>query len=108
MKLITISQNGLSLTCALMLFTLPSNAPAQQSDKFAERDKALAEADRKAFSANMEAYERDVKPFLEKHCIACHGPKKLEADLSLDLLDADMKESASGARWPYSQIRSTG
>ena len=100
MKFLTIIRFRLPIACALMLLTLlTSTAPAQKKDKFAERDKALAAADRKAFAENMAAYERDVKPFLEMHCISCHGPQKLEADLSLDLLDADMKDSASGARW---------
>lgn len=90
-----------SLAVVAMGWTLllTSLAAAQGDDKFAERDRALAEADRKAFAENMAVYERDVKPFLEKHCISCHGPKKLEGDLALDLLDADMKDSASGARW---------
>ena len=76
-----------------------SDSYAAEEDTIAARNKAIQEADQKAFKANMAAYEKDVRPFLEKHCIACHGPKALEADLSLDLLDPDMKESTSGARW---------
>ena len=97
------SKFPLYLTNVLLIFAsgflFCDSATAQKKDKFEERDKALAEADRKAFEANMTMYESDVKPFLEKHCIGCHGPKKLEGDLALDLLDADMKESASAARW---------
>jgi len=85
---------------SLMLLTCATTAnAAPKEDKVAARNKALEEADRKAFQENMAAYDRDVKPFLAKHCIACHGPKSLEGDLSLDLLDADMKESTSAARW---------
>lgn len=83
----------------LILIVLCNVALAVDEKKIAERDKALAEADRKAFVANMELFERDVRPFLKAHCIGCHGPKKLEGDLSLDLLDPDMRESTSGARW---------
>lgn len=72
---------------------------APSDEKIAERNKALAEADEQAFAENMALYEKNVQPFLAKHCVACHGPKKLEGDLSLDLLDPDMKESTSGARW---------
>lgn len=72
---------------------------AQKSEKEIARNKALDEADRKAFEENRAAYDRDVKPFLKKHCIACHGPDHLEGDLSLELLDPDMKESVSAARW---------
>ena len=85
---------------AILLSTLVSPVTfAADEDTIAARNKAIQEADRKAFKANMAAYEKDVRTFLEKHCIACHGPKQLEADLSLDLLDPDMKESTSGARW---------
>lgn len=78
---------------------LATAANAADDDKLAARDKALAEADAKAFAANMQAYDEQVKPLLAKYCIGCHGPQKLEGDLSLDLLDPDMKDSASGARW---------
>ncbi len=47
----------------------------------------------------MAEFERAVRPFLDTYCVRCHGPKKLEGDLSLDLLDPDMRESTSGARW---------
>ncbi len=64
-----------------------------------ERDKALAEADKKAFEENMAAYNEKVKPFMEKNCFGCHGPKKQKGDVNLVLLDPDMKESPSAARW---------
>ena len=72
---------------------------AVDSKKVAARDAALKEADKKALAANMAAYDKEVKPFLEQHCIRCHGPKKLKGDLALDLLDPDMKESTSASRW---------
>ena len=87
---------GLACVCVSLAATLHAK-PSEE--KLAERDKALEEADRKAFEENMALYDQDVQPFLAKHCIACHGPKKLEGDLALDLLDADMKESTSAARW---------
>ena len=64
-----------------------------------ERDKALAEADKKAFEENMATYNEKVKPFMEKHCFGCHGPKKQKGDINLVLLDPDMKDSPSAARW---------
>lgn len=85
-------------TIALVLFGTVSKS-FSDDDTLAARNRALKEADRKAFEANMEAYQADVRPFLQKHCIGCHGPERLEADLSLDLLDPDMKDSTSGARW---------
>lgn len=90
------------VSCLLLVVCLagPAGAlAAPKQDKVAARDKALEEADRKAFQENMAQFEREVKPFLDKHCNRCHGPKKMEGDLSLDLLDADMKQSTSGARW---------
>lgn len=74
-------------------------AKPPKKDPVAERDKALAEADRKAFAANMTLFTRDVKPFLTKHCIRCHDSKRMKGDLSLEALDPDMKDSTSGARW---------
>jgi hypothetical protein len=65
----------------------------------AARQAALEEADRVAFEANMATYEHDVRPFLTKHCIACHGTKKQKGDLSLETLDSDMKASTSASRW---------
>ena len=90
--------NTLLLAAALFSLFLFSHRAFADDKKRAERDKALAEADRKAFEANMDTYETGVRPFLEKHCIPCHGPKKLKGDISLDLLDPDMKESTSAAR----------
>ena len=87
------------LLVALFIPFLVSDQALADDKKRAERDKALAEADSKAFEANMAAYQAVVRPFLEKHCISCHGPKKLKGDLALDLLDPDMKESTSASRW---------
>ena len=86
----------------LLFFTFSSMSlplAAVDEKKLSARDAALKEADEKAFEENMAAFEKDVKPFLEQYCIHCHGPKKLKGDLALDLLDPDMKESTSGARW---------
>ena len=95
----SIKYKTLSIIVVLLPLCLTGMARAQSEEQIAERDRALREADRKAFKENMAAYEQQVKPFLEKHCVACHGPEKREGDLDLGILDADMKESASGARW---------
>ena len=90
------------LVGALMLLSFePSMCAAKKpnSQKLAARNEALKIADRKAFEANMAAYKKDVLPLLQKRCFACHSGKKLEGDLSLTLLDPDMKASVSGARW---------
>ena len=90
---------GPLMGCVALCAAASSLFAAPDEEKLAERDKALEEADKIAFDENMALYEREVQPFLAKHCIACHGPKNLEGDLSLDLLDPDMKESTSASRW---------
>ena len=37
--------------------------------------------------------------FLQKHCIACHGPKKTRGDLRLDQLSRDFKSGVDGQVW---------
>jgi hypothetical protein len=51
-------------------------------------------------SESKTEYDKSVKTFLVKHCVSCHGPKKIEGErLDLTSLDPDMKSSTSGARW---------
>lgn len=40
-------------------------------------------------------YERDVKPIFQKHCHSCHGGKKQEASLRLDLKSSAFKGGES-------------
>ncbi len=40
-----------------------------------------------------------VKPFLEKHCIHCHGPEKQKGKLRLDDLAGDFLDSESAGKW---------
>ncbi|HWB00901.1 MAG TPA: DUF1592 domain-containing protein, partial [Pirellulales bacterium] len=40
-----------------------------------------------------------VAPFLARHCIACHGPDKQEADLRLDTLGVEITSAESAATW---------
>ena len=37
--------------------------------------------------------------FLQKHCVACHGPKKTKGDLRLDQLSRDFKSGIDGQVW---------
>jgi len=37
--------------------------------------------------------------FLEKHCLRCHGPEKVERDLRIDQLSRDFKLGADGHLW---------
>src|SRR5687767_14406448 len=39
--------------------------------------------------SDLRSFDEHVRPFLEKHCVACHGPLTAEAKLRLDTLAAD-------------------
>jgi cytochrome c553 len=41
-------------------------------------------------------FDRDVKPLLAKHCLACHGPDKQRADLRLDRKADALRGGESG------------
>src|SRR5689334_22427770 len=43
-------------------------------------------------SARSEASEKlaaELRSYFAEHCVACHGPKKQESDLRLDLVEVD-------------------
>ncbi len=39
------------------------------------------------------------EPFLETHCVRCHGPDKAKGDLRIDELSRDFKSGANGHLW---------
>lgn len=41
-------------------------------------------------------FDRQIRPLFERHCYACHGPKKQESELRLDARDAALKGGFSG------------
>ena len=41
-------------------------------------------------------FQRDVRPILVKHCVACHGPRSHKADLRLDAATLIHKGGESG------------
>src|SRR5262245_45268343 len=46
-----------------------------------------------------KAFEDQVRPFLVKHCLACHGMEKPKGDLRLDRLGVDFGDAASRKTW---------
>ncbi len=45
-------------------------------------------------------YEGDIRPILEKHCFACHGPDKQKNDIRFDTLSTDLlADSAAAETW---------
>lgn len=49
--------------------------------------------------SNGQGYETDVRPFLAKYCVGCHGPSKQKADLRVDKLDPDMVHGSDTDMW---------
>ena len=62
-----------------------------------------AAAESNAPASNAEAltrlYDRQVRPFLQQHCFACHSGDKPKGDLRLDRLSADFATDADRKQW---------
>ncbi len=43
--------------------------------------------------------EREVKPFLQKHCYSCHGAKKAKAGFRIDELGMDFLKGTTADDW---------
>jgi mono/diheme cytochrome c family protein len=50
-------------------------------------------------AASATTFEQTIRPLLAEHCLRCHGAKKQEAGLRLDLLGPDMLAERSAGRW---------
>jgi mono/diheme cytochrome c family protein len=46
-----------------------------------------------------KAYNDQVRPFLARHCLECHGPEKTKGKLRLDQLAPDFATDAGRERW---------
>ncbi len=44
-------------------------------------------------------YAEQIRPFLLRHCLGCHGVEKAKGDLRLDRLAADFADPANRERW---------
>lgn len=44
-------------------------------------------------------YAQTVQPFIQEHCVSCHGPKKQKGKLRLDTLSHDFLDPATAAKW---------
>ena len=49
--------------------------------------------------ASADRYEKQVRPFLTKYCVSCHGSKVQKAKLRLDRLDPDLVNGSDGDMW---------
>src|SRR5438045_4016856 len=44
-------------------------------------------------------FNAKVKPFLEAHCTACHGPDVQKAGLRVDTLEPDFRDAKTMSQW---------
>ena len=49
--------------------------------------------------ASGKDFEQEIRPFLTKYCVSCHGPQKQKAKLRLDTLDADLLNGSEADMW---------
>ena len=45
------------------------------------------------------SFKAKIQPFLQEHCIDCHGPRTSKAGLRLDELKADFADSLTATQW---------
>ena len=44
-------------------------------------------------------FSQELKPFLNKYCVSCHGAKKQKAKLRLDTLSTDLTDLKTAEQW---------
>ena len=49
--------------------------------------------------ANLEAFNEEIEPLLEKTCYPCHGPNKQKGDFRIDTLNPDLVEGGDELWW---------
>ena len=49
--------------------------------------------------ASVELNPKILKPFLEEHCVACHGEKKEKGDLRLDTISLSINNNDTAQHW---------
>ena len=53
-----------------------------------------------AFAPDAQSYQQRVEPFLQRHCVRCHGPGKSKGDLRIDRdLGPDFADPGRRRRW---------
>lgn len=50
-------------------------------------------------TANLSHFRNSIRPILDKHCVACHGPTKSKAQLRVDKLAPDLLSGPDVDRW---------
>ncbi len=91
--------NGLAWTCCVvpfLLFAVSGNAQ-EPAPKPASSDPPIKPPS--TSPADTRHYEEEVRPFLARHCVECHGAVKPKGDLRLDGLAPDFDNPANRERW---------
>src|SRR5262249_36385505 len=57
-------------------------------------------AEQRDAQQNPDAYAREVRPILAKHCFSCHGDKKAKAKLNLESF-SDKQDATSYKVWKH-------
>src|SRR5262245_57076438 len=50
-------------------------------------------------SADGEDFDKAVRPFLDAHCVRCHGPQKQKGEFRVDTLTRDFANGSAAVRW---------
>ena len=50
-------------------------------------------------AASADSYKQQLRPFLMRYCVSCHGPKVQKAKLRLDTLDPDLINGSDADMW---------
>ncbi|MGI9430120.1 MAG: DUF1592 domain-containing protein [Bythopirellula sp.] len=48
---------------------------------------------------SLDRFESVIKPFVQQHCLQCHGPEKQEGQMRLDSLSYDLLKGANRENW---------
>jgi len=59
----------------------------------------VARAEEAAYAVDATGFAQVVQPFLQAHCVKCHGPEKQKAKLRLDTLQNQFTHPAVAAKW---------
>ena len=57
------------------------------------------------FAADLETYNRTIKPFVRTYCVACHGEDEQKGDVRLDTIDPDIVNGKQTVIWEDSLFR---
>ncbi len=60
---------------------------------------SFASADSDPKGPGPKSFNEQIRPFLVKHCVACHGPEKVKKNLRLDQLGDDFASRPNRDKW---------